>query len=77
MPMQKNRLLTYLLTYLLTPGSRVLLEKLTYPQLIKKFPAITESEGPLPHSHVPATCPYPDPARFSPYSHNPLPKNPS
>ena len=31
--------LTYLLTYLLTPWSRVLLEKLTGLQLIKKFPA--------------------------------------
>jgi len=30
---------TYLLTYLLTPYSRVLLEKLTVPQLVKKFPA--------------------------------------
>ena len=32
-------LLTYLLTYLLTPWSRVLLEKLTGSQLLKKFPA--------------------------------------
>jgi hypothetical protein len=31
--------LTYLLTYLLTPWSRVLLEKLTGFQLVKKFPA--------------------------------------
>ena len=30
---------TYLLTYLLTPYSRVLLEKLTGFQLVKKFPA--------------------------------------
>jgi len=29
---------TYLLTYLLTPWSRVLLEKLTGPQPVKKFP---------------------------------------
>jgi hypothetical protein len=29
----------YLLTYLLTPWSRVLLEKLTGRQLVKKFPA--------------------------------------
>jgi hypothetical protein len=28
----------YLLTYSLTPWSRVLLEKLTGPQLVKKFP---------------------------------------
>ena len=32
-------LLTYLLTYLLTPWSRVILEKLTGPQLDKKFSA--------------------------------------
>jgi hypothetical protein len=30
--------ITYLLTYLLTPWSRVLLEKLTGLQLLKKFP---------------------------------------
>ena len=34
-----NELHTYLLTYLLTPGSRVLLEKLTGSQLVKKFAA--------------------------------------
>ena len=32
-------LFIYLLTYLLTPWSRVLLEKLTGSQLVKKFPA--------------------------------------
>jgi len=32
-------LLTYLLTYLLTPRCRVVLEKLTGLQLVKKFPA--------------------------------------
>jgi hypothetical protein len=32
-------LLTYLLTYLLTPWSRVLLQNLTGFQLVKKFPA--------------------------------------
>ena len=31
--------ITYLLTYLLTPWCRVLLEKLTGLQLVKKFPA--------------------------------------
>jgi hypothetical protein len=34
-----NKLLTYLLTYLLIPWCRVLLEKLTLLQLVKKFPA--------------------------------------
>ena len=30
-----------------------------------------EPEGSLPHSQVPATCPYPEPVRTSPYPHNP------
>jgi len=29
----------------------------------------------LPHSQVPTTCPYPEPARFSPYPHIPLPED--
>ena len=62
-------LLAYLLTYLLTPNKRVLLEKLTCFQLMKKFPAFMEPEGSLPPSEVPATCPYPEPARSSPYPH--------
>jgi hypothetical protein len=36
---------TYLLTYLLTPRSRVLPEKLKRPELLKKFPAFMEPEG--------------------------------
>ena len=32
-------ILTYLLTYLLTPWSRVILEKITGSQIVKKFPA--------------------------------------
>jgi len=36
----KVKLLTYLLTYELTPWSRILLEKLTGSQLVKKFPAL-------------------------------------
>ena len=31
-----------------------------------------EPEGSLPHSQVPATCPYPEPARSSPHSYIPL-----
>ena len=34
-----------------------------------------EAEGSLPHSQVPATCPYPMPARSSPYLHIPLPED--
>ena len=36
-----------------------------------------EPEGSLPHSQVPATCPYPEPARYSPYPHIPLPEDTS
>ena len=43
--------------YLLTPWSRILLEKLTGSQLVKKFPYFMEPEGSLPHSQVP--CSYP------------------
>ena len=50
-----------------TARSTVLLEKLTGSQLVK----IMEPEGSLPHSQVPATCPYPQPARSSPYSPHP------
>jgi len=33
-----------------------------------------EPEGSLLHSQVPATCPYPEPARSSPYPHILLPE---
>ena len=36
-----------------------------------------EPEGSLPHSQVPATCHYPEPARSSPLSHIQLPEDPS
>jgi len=69
---------SYLITYLLTPWSRVLLKKLTGSQLVKKFPPhFMEPECSLPHLQVPATCPYPEPARFSQYPHIPLPEDPS
>ena len=35
-----------------------------------------EPEGSLLHSQVPATCPYPEPAQSSPYTHIPLPEDP-
>jgi hypothetical protein len=31
-----------------------------------------EPEGSLPHSQAPVSCPYPEPARSSPYPHIPL-----
>jgi len=55
----------------------VLLEKLTGLQLIKKFPHFIEPEYSLPHSQVPATCPYPELHRSSPFPHIPLPEDPS
>jgi len=36
-----------------------------------------EPEGLLPHSQVPATCPYPEAAQSSPYTHILLPEDPS
>jgi hypothetical protein len=32
-------------------------------------------EGLLPHSQVPAICPYPGPVQSNPYPHIPLPEN--
>ena len=60
-------LITYWLTYLLNPCSTVLLEELTGSQLFKKFPAFFKPEVSLPHLKLPAICPYPKPARPSPY----------
>jgi hypothetical protein len=34
-----------------------------------------DPEGSLPHSQVPATCPYPEPTRSSLYTHISLPKD--
>jgi len=34
-------------------------------------------KGSLPHLQEPATCPYPESARSSPYPHIPLPEDPS
>ena len=36
-----------------------------------------EPEGSLTHSHVPPTCPYPEPAPSSPYTHIQFPEDPS
>jgi hypothetical protein len=69
----------HLLTHSLIPCSRVLLEKLTGPQLVKKFPTFLWK----PKVHylikkcLPATYPYSEPARSSPCPHIPFPKGPS
>ena len=36
-----------------------------------------EPDVSLPHWQVPATCPFPEPARSSPHPHIPLPEDPS
>jgi len=51
---------TILHIFLLAPWSRVLLEKLTVSQLVKKFPHFMERRFSLQHSQVPATFPYPE-----------------
>ena len=38
---------------------------------------LLEPKSLLPHSQVPATCPYPEPALSSLYPHIPLPEDPS
>jgi hypothetical protein len=55
-----------LLNYFLTPRSRVLLEKLTGSQLVKKFPAFYGARMSITTFQVPATCPYPEPDQSSP-----------
>jgi len=66
----------YLLTYLLTPRSTVLFEKLIVSQSRNSL-HFMEPEGSLPHSQVPATCHCPQPARSSPYPLILLPEDPS
>jgi hypothetical protein len=61
-----------ILTYLLTPWSRVLLEKLTGFQLVKKFPAFYGTRR-----FITATCPHPEPSWSSPHPHILLPEDPS
>jgi hypothetical protein len=61
-----------LLTPLITRWSRVLLEKLMGLKLVKKFPAFYGTQSSLPHSQVPTTFPYLEPAQSSPYPHIPL-----
>ena len=64
----------WLLTYLLTPRSRVLLEKLTRSQLVKKFPM--EPEVSLPHLQVLTTRPYSEPDQSSSCPTIPLSEGP-
>jgi len=55
-----------LLTYLFTPWRSLSWEANGF-SASQEIPRIMEPEGSLPYSQVPATCPYPEPARSSPY----------
>ena len=68
--------MTDLLTYLLTPA-RFSLRSQPVFSWSRNTPHFIEPEGSLPHSQVPATSPYPEPARSSPYPHILLPEDPS
>ena len=65
-----NGLYLYLL---FTAWSRILLEKLTGSQLVKKFPALYGTRM-FFTPFTSATCPYPESARSNPYPHVPLPE---
>jgi hypothetical protein len=58
----------HFLVCILTPWSRVLPEKLTVSQLVKKYPSphFMDTEGPLPCPQQPVTCPYSEPNESSP-----------
>jgi len=60
----------YLHSYSLTAWNRVLLEKLTGSQPVKKFPAFHGTRRFITPSQVPATCSYPMSARSSSYPTN-------
>jgi hypothetical protein len=60
-------------SYLITPWSRVLLEKIIGFQLVKKFSTFYG----IRRFINAFTCPYPEPPRSRPYPHNLLPADPS
>ena len=62
-------------TYLLTPWSRVLLEKLTGSAASQEIPHIFGTRRFIT-IQVPATCPYPEPTPSSPHNPLPLPEDP-
>jgi hypothetical protein len=66
-------------TYLLTPWSRVLLEKLTGFAANQEIPPhfMEQPVSTLPYSQAPLTCPYPEPTPSSPHNPFPLPEDPS
>jgi len=69
---------SYLLTYLLNPWRRFLLEALISSQLVKKFHVFFFTpESSLPRLQEPTTCPYPELDQCSPYPLIPFPEDPS
>ena len=52
---------TFILTYIITPWTKILLVKLTVSHLVKKFPVFNGSESSLPLLQDLACCPYPVP----------------
>ena len=55
-----------------TPWSRFFPAKLTGPHQVKNSRYFIEPEGSLPNLQASATCPCPEPQRFSPILHIPL-----
>ena len=70
-----SSILTYLLTYSLEQSPSREANRFSASQEIP--PHFMESEGSLPHSQFPATCPYPEPDQSSPYTHIPIPEDPA
>ena len=66
---------SYLLTYSMERSPSSEANRFSASQEIPLI--LMEPEDSLPHSQVPATCPYPEPARSSPYPHILLPEDPS
>jgi len=72
----EHRLIKYIITplhhcqvcviFLLTPWDRVLLDKLTGSQPVKKFSTFYETRTFNTLLKVPATCPNPEPDQFNP-----------
>jgi len=65
-------MLNFIFIYLLTPWSRVLLEKLTGSAASQEIPRILWN----PKFHY-RTSPYPEPTASSPHNPLPLPEDPS
>ena len=63
--------------YLLTPWSRVLLDKLTGSAARQEIPRLSEPEGSSPYTQAPATSPSPEPTPSSSHNSLPLPEDPS